>query len=77
MEQRLAQSGGPDIAFLRPAYFMENHLFSIPTIKGMGINGTPTKADLPLPQIATERHRREGGGTARSHGVSAARHRSS
>jgi len=54
MEQRLSQSGGPDAVFLRPSYFMENHLFSIPTIKGMGINGTPLKADLPLPQIATK-----------------------
>jgi uncharacterized protein YbjT (DUF2867 family) len=54
MERRLGQSGGPDVVFLRPAYFMENHLFSIPTIKGMGINGTPLKADLPLPQIATK-----------------------
>ena len=54
MEQRLNQSGGPDVVHLRPAYFMENHFFSIPTIKAMGINGSPAKADLPIPQIATK-----------------------
>jgi uncharacterized protein YbjT (DUF2867 family) len=53
MEQRLRQSGGPDAVLLRPSYFMENHFFSIPTIKGMGINGSPLKADLLMPQIAT------------------------
>ena len=54
MEQRLRQSGGPDAALLRPSYFMENHLFSIPTIKAMGINGSSLKAGLALPQIATK-----------------------
>jgi uncharacterized protein YbjT (DUF2867 family) len=53
MEQRLRQSGGPDAVLLRPSYFMENHFFSIPTIKGMGINGTPVKPDLTMSQIAT------------------------
>src|SRR5436190_1773966 len=54
MEQRLRQSGGPDAVLLRPSYFMENHFFSIPTIKGMGINGSPLQANLPLAQIATK-----------------------
>ena len=54
MEQRLRQSGGPDVVVLRPSYFMENHFFSIPTIKGMGINGSPLQANLPLAQIATK-----------------------
>jgi len=54
MEKRLSQSGGPDLVHLRPAYFMENHLFSIPTIKSMSINGSPVKGDLAFPQIATK-----------------------
>ena len=54
MEQRLRQSGGPDVVVLRPSYFMENHFFSIPPIKGMGINGSPLQANLPLAQIATK-----------------------
>ena len=53
LEQRLRQSGGPDVVLLRPGYFMENHFFSIPTIKGMGINGSPLKADFAMAQIAT------------------------
>jgi uncharacterized protein YbjT (DUF2867 family) len=54
MELRLRQSGGPDVVLLRPSYFMENHFFSIPTIKGMGVNGSPVQADLSVPQIATK-----------------------
>jgi uncharacterized protein YbjT (DUF2867 family) len=54
MEKRFSQSGGPDVVHLRPSYFMENHFFAIPTIKGMGINGSPMKADLAMGQIATK-----------------------
>jgi len=54
MEKRLRQSGGPDVVHLRPSYFMENHFFAIPTIKSMGINGSPLKPDVALGQIATK-----------------------
>ena len=52
MEKALNQAG-VDVLHLRPSYFMENHFYGIPTIKGMGINGSPLKADLSLPQVAT------------------------
>ena len=54
LEKRLGELKGRDVVHLRPGYFMENHLFSIPTIKAMGVNGSPGKADLPIPQIATK-----------------------
>jgi uncharacterized protein YbjT (DUF2867 family) len=54
MEKRLNQSGGPDVIHLRPSYFMENHSYAIPVIKGMGICGSPIKPDLPFSQIATK-----------------------
>lgn len=53
LEKRLGQSGGLDAVHLRPAYFMENHFFAIPTIKGMGASGTPIRPDLSFAQIAT------------------------
>jgi uncharacterized protein YbjT (DUF2867 family) len=53
-EQRLNALSGVNVLHLRAAYFMENHLGNIPMIKGMGINGSPMKADLKIPQIATK-----------------------
>lgn len=44
---------GINVLHLRPAFFMENFLFNIPLIKGMGINGSSLKADFPMPMIAT------------------------
>jgi uncharacterized protein YbjT (DUF2867 family) len=43
-----------EVVCLRPAYFMENHLWNIPLIRNQGINGSPIRADVPLPMIATE-----------------------
>jgi len=43
-----------EVVCLRPAYFMENHLGSIPLIRNQGINGSPIRADVPLPMVATE-----------------------
>lgn len=54
MEKRFSQSGGPDVVHLRPSYFMENHFFAIPTIKSMGISGSPLKPEVALGQIATK-----------------------
>jgi uncharacterized protein YbjT (DUF2867 family) len=42
------------VLYLRPAYFMENHLWSIPLIRARGVNGSPTRSDVALPMVATE-----------------------
>jgi uncharacterized protein YbjT (DUF2867 family) len=42
------------VVCLRPAYFMENHLWSIPAIRTRGVNGSPIRPDVPLPMVATE-----------------------
>jgi uncharacterized protein YbjT (DUF2867 family) len=52
-EHRLNQVNGVDILHLRPAYFMENHLGSLATIKKAGANLGGLKPDLPIPMIAT------------------------
>jgi uncharacterized protein YbjT (DUF2867 family) len=46
--------GDAAVAHLRPAYFMENHLWSIPVIRGQGINGSPIRPDVPIPMVATK-----------------------
>ena len=43
-----------EVVCLRPAYFMENHLWNIPLIRNQGINGSMIRGDVPLPMIATE-----------------------
>lgn len=53
LEQRLNAIAGLNLVHLRAAFFMENHLGSVGLIKSMGLNGSPFKADLPLPMIAT------------------------
>lgn len=52
-EERLNQLNDTNVLHLRPAYFMENFLENIPLIKGMNINGSPMRGDLPLSMIAT------------------------
>jgi len=52
-EQRLNKLKDVNVVHLRPAFFMENHLFGIGTIKQMGLYGTPLKGDMPIPQIST------------------------
>jgi uncharacterized protein YbjT (DUF2867 family) len=52
-EQRLNALKDVNVLHLRPGYFMENQYGSIGMIKGMGINGSPLKADLKFPQIHT------------------------
>ena len=42
------------VVYLRPAYFMENHLWNIPLIRTQGVNGSPIRPDVPLPMVATE-----------------------
>jgi uncharacterized protein YbjT (DUF2867 family) len=53
-EQRLNSLEGVNVLHLRPVYFMENLLFNVGMIKGMGFMGSPLKADLSLPMIATK-----------------------
>jgi len=52
-EKRLEEIKGLNNLFLRPAYFMENIFWSIPVIKGMGVNGGAIRPDLPIPMVAT------------------------
>lgn len=53
-EQRLNRLVGVSVLHLRPVSFMENVLFNIHLIKQAGINGTPLRADLAIPMIATQ-----------------------
>lgn len=53
-EERLNRLAGVNVLHLRPASFMENVLFNINLIKQAGINGTPLRADLAIPMIATQ-----------------------
>lgn len=54
LENRLRAIEGLDVLALRPTYFMENLYSSIGLIKGMGINGGPTRPDVAFPMIATQ-----------------------
>ncbi len=53
LEAKLERLRDTAVRILRPAYFMENHLLSIPLIHSRGINGTPIRADAPRPMIGT------------------------
>lgn len=52
-ETRLNDIRDLRVVHLRPGYFMENLLWSIPTIQSLGINGSPLKGGLPIPMVAT------------------------
>jgi uncharacterized protein YbjT (DUF2867 family) len=52
-EQRLNRVAGVHVLHLRPPFFMENFMFNVALIKQAGINGTPMRADLAIPMIAT------------------------
>lgn len=53
VEQQLSALPGVHVLHLRPGYFMENLLWNKEMITTQGINGTPLRADLSLPMIAT------------------------
>ncbi len=53
MEERLNRIKGLNVMHLRPAYFMENLLWSIDLIRSKGINGNSIRGDLKIPMIAT------------------------
>jgi uncharacterized protein YbjT (DUF2867 family) len=52
-EARLNGIKDLQVIHLRPTYFMENLLGSIPTIQSLGINGSALRGDLPIPMVAT------------------------
>ncbi len=52
-EQRLNSISNLNVLHLRPAYFMENLLSTIPMIKHNGILGSAITSDLPFSMIAT------------------------
>ena len=53
-EARLRAIEGLAVAFLRPAYLMENLLANVGMIQHLGIIGSATRPDLPLPMVATQ-----------------------
>ena len=53
LEQKLNQIIGANVLYLRAGYFMENTLPQVNAILQMGAVGTPLRADLKLPMIAT------------------------
>lgn len=53
-EKRLNALQGVNVLILRPSYFMENLMGNIGLIKSMGINGSPIRADVRFPIIATQ-----------------------
>lgn len=52
-EQQLAALDNVHVLALRPGYFMENYLASIPMIKAKNIFGGAVKANVKIPTIAT------------------------
>jgi uncharacterized protein YbjT (DUF2867 family) len=54
LEARLRILMDAEVVCLRPGYFMENHLGSIPLIHARGINGSPLRPDVPIPMVAAE-----------------------
>lgn len=54
LESRCERLKDSAVVHLRPAYFMENHLFGIPVIRGNGVYGSPIRPDAPIPMIATK-----------------------
>lgn len=53
-EKRLKSLATVQILHLRPGYFMENFLWSIPVIKQTGVLKTPLKLDFAFPMVATQ-----------------------
>jgi uncharacterized protein YbjT (DUF2867 family) len=53
-EQKLNAISGLNVLHLRAAYFMENNLHGVGTIRGMGLFGNALLPDVKLPMIATQ-----------------------
>ncbi len=54
LEAKLDRHAETAVVHLRAGYFMENHLFGIPVIRGRGQYGSPLRPDIPIPMIATK-----------------------
>lgn len=54
LEKKLDRLGSAEVLHLRAAYFMENHLWSLPIIREHGVNGSPVRPDVPIPMVATK-----------------------
>ncbi len=52
-EERLNLVPNLNVLHFRPAYFMENLLWSLPTIKSSGTISSAIKGDLKIPMVAT------------------------
>ena len=57
------------VVHLRPGYFMENHLWSIPVIRSNGVNGSAIRPDAAIPMVATRDIAQEPRGLLRSDAV--------
>jgi len=53
LEARCNAIDGLHVVHLRASYFLENHLWSIGTIKALGKNGGTIRGDVALPMVAT------------------------
>src|SRR5215469_12727890 len=53
LEEKLKHISGPNVLFLRAAYFMENTLPQVNAIRQMGVVAGPLRPDLKIPMIAT------------------------
>jgi len=54
LETKIDTLGDAAVIHLRPAYFMENHVWSIPVIRSQGVSGSRIRGDVPIPMIATK-----------------------
>lgn len=54
LETKLDDRIDAAVVHLRPGYFMENHLWSIPVIRTQGVYGSPLRRDVPIPMVATK-----------------------
>jgi uncharacterized protein YbjT (DUF2867 family) len=54
LEEKFNDLRDAGVVHLRPAFFMENHLWSIPIIREYGINGSTLRSDIPIPMVATK-----------------------
>jgi uncharacterized protein YbjT (DUF2867 family) len=54
LEARLCILMDAEVVRLRPGFFTENHLWSIPLIKGRGFIGGRLLPDVPIPMVAVE-----------------------
>jgi len=53
MEERFNQVPGLNVVHLRPGYFYENSLASIPLIKSAGVDGGLIRPDVPITMVAS------------------------